>query len=134
MLKEVSLRIPEAVYHQASWLAKGRDEQLEDVLVKAIDIESLARKMVVDLSEADEGLDREQEAYEQMHEELKRQYLGQSVALKGGKLIDMDVDYGTLYERVLARYPDESVWMTTVRNEAIPTLMMRSPRWERKAK
>lgn len=134
MLKEVRLRIPDSVYHQASWLAKGRDEQLEDILAKAIDLDSLARQMVVDLSEADEALDHEQEAYEQMHGELKMHYLGQSVALKGGKLIDVDADYGVLYERILARYPDESVWITTVRDEAIPTLMMRSPRWERKAK
>lgn len=134
MLKEVSLRIPENIYHQASWLAKGRDEKLEDVLAKAIDLDRLARQMVVDLSEADKALDNEQDAYEQMHTELKQRYLGQSVALKEGKLIDVDADYGVLYERILARYPNESVWITTVRDEAIPTLMMRSPRWERKAK
>jgi len=119
MLKEVRLIIPEKVYHQASWLAKERDEQLEDILAKAIDLDSLARQMVVDLSEADEELDREQEAYEQMHAELKMPYLGQSVALKAGKLIDVDADYGVLYERILARYPDESVWITTVRDEAM---------------
>jgi len=86
---------------------------------------------VIDLAEPNDALDREMEAYIAMHSKLKEQYLGKHVAIFQGKLVAHDVEYGALYERVLERYPNKTVWISTVREEAIPTLHLRSPRLER---
>lgn len=85
----------------------------------------------VDLSDSNKALDQEMDAYIQMHEELKEQYLGKHVAIFQGKLVDHDNDYGSLYERVLEHYPNQTVWISTVREEAISTIQMRSPRFAR---
>lgn len=129
MLKQVTLTIPERLYDDAAIIAKQTNSPLEELLVDAIDLSKLQSRLVVDLSEADEALEREQEAYIQMHQKLKEQYLGVSVAVHGGQLVDTDTDYGALYERIMANYPMKSVWLTTVKEEATPTLMMRSPRF-----
>lgn len=85
----------------------------------------------VDLTQPNDALDQEMEAYIEMHATLKEQYLGQHVAIFQGELVDHDADYGTLYERILARYPNQTVWISTIREEAIPTMHQRSPRFER---
>jgi hypothetical protein len=75
-------------------------------------------------------MEREMLAFIQMHPVLKKKYLGQHVAIFGSQLIDMDEDYAALYERIDAQYPDQFVWMATVEDEPIPTLVFRSPRLE----
>jgi hypothetical protein len=50
------------------------------------------------------------------------------VAIYDGKLIDHDQDFIRLYERIEAIYPNEFVWLATVEEEAMPTLISRSPR------
>jgi hypothetical protein len=45
-------------------------------------------------------------------------------------LIDHDPDHEALYRRIDAQYPDEFVWISPVEEEAIPTLVFRSPRIE----
>ncbi len=74
------------------------------------------------------AVEREMQAYIALHPRLKEKYLGQHVAIYDGKLIDVDEDYGALYQRIDAQYPDEFVWLATVEEEAMPTLIFRSPR------
>jgi hypothetical protein len=76
----------------------------------------------------DVAVEREMQAYIALHPQLKDKYLGQHVAIYGGKLIDTDRDYMALYKRIEIRYPREFVWLTTVQEEAMPTLIFRSPR------
>jgi hypothetical protein len=71
---------------------------------------------------------REMQAYITLHPMLKEKYLGQHVAIYEGKLIDVDQDYGALCQRIDAQYPNEFVWLATVGEEAMPTLVFRSPR------
>jgi hypothetical protein len=52
------------------------------------------------------------------------------VAIYNGRLIDEDEEYGALFERIDARYPDRFVWMTQVKDEPIETLFVRSFRFE----
>ena len=68
MLKQVTLTIPERLYDYAAHLAKQTHSPLEELLADAIDLEKLQSRMVASLSEADEVLEREQEAYIQMHQ------------------------------------------------------------------
>lgn len=72
----------------------------------------------------------EMQAYIALHPMLKEKYFGQYVALYQGKLIDHDPDHEALYTRIDAQYPDEFVWISPVEEEAIPTLVFRSPRLE----
>lgn len=61
---------------------------------------------------------------------LREKHLGQHVAIFNGQLIDVDSDYGALYERIDAQYPDQFVWLATVTDDPMPTLVFRSPRLE----
>lgn len=83
----------------------------------------------VDLSESDETVDRETQAYIQLHPFLLQNYFGKFVAVHGGKLIDHAEDFDTLYERIIAEYPDEFVWISEVKDEPIETFTVRSPRF-----
>ena len=73
----------------------------------------------------------EMQAYVALHPMLKEKYFGQYVAVYKGKLIDHDTDHEALYDRIDAQYPDEFVWISPVEEEPIPTLVFRSPRFER---
>jgi hypothetical protein len=81
-------------------------------------------------AELDELATPEMQAYLALHPMLKEKYLGQYVAIYQGKLIDHDPDHEALYRRIDAQYPDEFVWISPVEEEAIPTLVFRSPRIE----
>ena len=81
-------------------------------------------------AELDEAPTPEMQAYLALHPMLKEKYLGQYVAIYQGKLIDHDPDHEALYIRIDAEYPDEFVWISLVEEEAIPTLIFRSPRIE----
>lgn len=81
-------------------------------------------------AELDEAPTPEMQVYLALHPLLKEKYLGQYVAIYQGKLIDHDLDHEALYTRIDAEYPDEFVWISLVEEEAIPTLIFRSPRIE----
>ncbi|MEM7531265.1 MAG: DUF5678 domain-containing protein [Chloroflexota bacterium] len=76
-----------------------------------------------------EAISREQKAYIELHPMLKETYLGQSVAIYQGELIDVDEDFSTLVGRVRKKYPQEVVLMKTVKEEPIETIYMRSIRF-----
>jgi len=85
-----------------------------------------------ELSDLDPDADctPEMQAYIALHPLLKEKYFGQYVAIYQGKLIDHDSVHEALYRRIDAQYPDKFVWISLVEEEAIPTLMFRSPRIE----
>ena len=85
----------------------------------------------IDLSEQDEAVDREMNAYIELHPILKEKYFGKHVAIYGGKLVDYDEDHSALYVRIDKRYPNEFVWISKVEEEPIQTFFFRSPRFER---
>lgn len=84
----------------------------------------------LEVHEPDEEATSEMQAYIAMHPMLKEKYFGQYVAIFKGQLIDYDTDHAALFSRIDAQYPDEFVWISPVAEEAIPTLVFRSPRIE----
>lgn len=76
----------------------------------------------------DEAINREGAAYRRLHPELKQKYLGQYVAVHGGKLVDHDSNQVDLYLRVEARYPGEFVWIAPVQEEPEEVYVIHSPR------
>lgn len=73
-------------------------------------------------------MEREMAAYIAMHPRLWETYPRQHVAIYHGELVAHDADFGTLYERILEKYQDEFVLLTTVKAEPIETIVVRSPR------
>jgi hypothetical protein len=129
MAEQISVSIPKPIYQRIQQFANRRNQPLADALAELLD-QSLPPTTELKADE-DAAVEREMQAYIALHPMLKQKYLGQlgqHVALYGGKLIDADEDYGALYQRIDAQYPDEFVWLATVEEEAMPTLIFRSPR------
>jgi hypothetical protein len=75
-----------------------------------------------------EALEREQAAYERLHESLLTTHEGQFVAIHSGELVDVDPDQMVLVRRIMAVYPDQVVHIRQVRRDPEPELHFRSPR------
>ena len=74
-------------------------------------------------------MNREVAAFEAMHEELKKSYWGQFVAIRHGKVIDFDPDEQLLIVRVRGRFPNDVVLFRKVQETLPPVLVFRSPRF-----
>jgi predicted transcriptional regulator len=73
----------------------------------------------------------EAEAFRQMHAELAKQYLGQYVAIHNGQLVDHDVDFQKLHQRVPQTYGRQAILLRRVTTDPERVLVMRSPRLNR---
>ena len=110
-------------------MARVRNQPVDDVLVEVLDQALPSNEEFLNSAE-DDAVEKEMRAFVEMHPMLKEKYLGQHVAIFDGQLIDVDEDYGTLYKRIDAKYPDQFVWLATITNDPMPTLVFRSPRLE----
>ena len=81
----------------------------------------------------DQKLKAEVQAFERMHPQLVKQYLGQFVAVHEGQIVDADVDFETLFLRVEKRLGDVPVLIRPVSVEPTPELRAPGPRLERSA-
>jgi hypothetical protein len=126
MAEQISVPIPKPIYQRIQQFANRHNQPLADALAELLD-QSLPPTTELKADE-DAAVEREMEAYIALHPRLKEKHLGQHVAIYGGKLIDADEHYGALYQRIDAQYPDEFVWLATVEEEAMPTLIFCSPR------
>ncbi len=127
MAEQINIPIPQTLYRRVRELARLRKQPVDNVLIDVLE-QALPPSNEPDVTNEDAAVDREMQAYINLHPMLKEKYLGQHVAIFGGKLIDIDKDYGVLYERIDAQYPDQFVWLSTVEEEPMPTLLFRSPR------
>ena len=76
------------------------------------------------------ALRREKEAFLALYPALRDEYKGQFVAIYQGQLIDHDVNYSHLYERLHTLYPNQIMWISQIQESALPDIVMRSPRLE----
>lgn len=129
MLEQITVTIPQKLYRRVRDLARARNQPVDDVLADVLE-QALPADYSSPIDIEDDAVVREMQAYIQMHPLLKKKYLGQHVAILNGQLIDVDEDYGALYERIDAKYPAQFVWMATIEDEPMPTLVFRSPRLE----
>ena len=122
MAEQITISLSEALYQRARELARRRNRPVAAVLAEVLD-EALPSGTVEDTA-----VTREMDAYIAMHSMLREKYPGQHIAIFRGELVDRDEDFSALYKRIDSQYPDDFVWLTKVREEAIPTLHFRSPR------
>lgn len=132
MTIQVTLDVSCQLYERAESLAQRRRQEItaviEDLLEAGLPLVEDETESIT-LSEPDEAMDREREAYIAMHPMLKEKFFNKHVAVYGGQLVDYDDDFEALYERIEAQYPDKFVWLSTVEEEPIPTIRVRSPRF-----
>jgi hypothetical protein len=129
MFEQITVSIPQKLYKRVRDLARARNQPVDDLLVDVLE-RAIPTEKPAPVNQEDDPMEREMRAFIQMHPMLKKKYFGQHVAILNGQLIDVDQDYGALYERIDAQYPDQFVWMATVEDEPMPTLVFRSPRLE----
>ncbi len=72
-------------------------------------------------------LDQEIAAFEKMHPELKKSYLGEWVAVHQQALVDHDKDVPALYRRIRAKYGRTSVLIRQVSESAVEEVWSRTP-------
>ena len=136
MLSEVTLKIPRNLFARAKQLTQDQSEKSPDELIEVLDqILASVESKESGISEEEHGMEdpalqREMQAYIAIHPMLKKTHFGKHVAIFQAKLIDSDDDYEALTRRIDARYPDQFVWISTVEDEPIQTLVFRSPRLE----
>lgn len=139
MTTQVLLELSDREYEQAQRLAHTRQQDVAEVVKLAMDkglplLEEFRAGNAMNpadnaaISQQKAALRREKSAYIKLHSKLKEKYFGQYVAIYGEAMVDVDPDFGTLYERVRSRFPDQVVLMTQVNNEPVETIIVRSPR------
>lgn len=137
MPAQVLVTLPDSVYERVQQLAQVHQQEIAEAIAEYLETNlpsvEPTRQIPETRSTQKAALAREKAAYIRMHPMLKEKYFGQHVAIYQGELIDMDSDYGQLYERIRARYPNEIVWLATVTEEPIETIVVRSPRFVTKA-
>ncbi|MBI5349365.1 MAG: hypothetical protein HZB77_08645 [Chloroflexi bacterium] len=72
-------------------------------------------------------IDKEIAAFEAMHNELKRKYLGEWIAIDHEQLVDHDIDRVKLYKRVRAQFGRKSVLIRQVQEQAVEEIWIRTP-------
>lgn len=104
-------------------ITRSREAAVEDFVNQAV------RERLEQLE--DQKLEAEAQAFERMHPQLVKQYLGQFVAVHEGQVADADIDFEALFLRLQKRLGDVPVLIRPVSTE--PTLELRapSPRLER---
>jgi len=130
MTQNINVTLSDQAYRRMRRWAKARHldigEAVAEFLAETLPDNSIP---IVPQAELDPHVEREKAAYLNLYPQLKAQYGGQYVAIFGEKVVDHDVDYGALFERIDDRYPDTFVWLTRVGDEPIETIAFRSPRF-----
>jgi hypothetical protein len=75
-------------------------------------------------------MEQEVAAFEELHADLVKQYLGEYVAIYQGRVIDHDRNESELIDRIEATYPTAVVLVRCVQEQLPPPLYIRSPRLE----
>ena len=122
---QVTLDVPENIYHEAAQLAQETQRTVDDVL-KEIVIRSFPA-FYVDPDQ--DKMQSEVHAFEEMHAKLWEKYPNQYVAIYQSKVIDHDTDERALLDRLDSTHPDEVVLVRKVLPELPGELVFRSPRF-----
>ncbi len=124
----VSLDIPPEIYHRAQRIARQRRSDVQSVLLDSIDLDDETGRMPDAASSEDDAMWREELAFQRLHPELVKRYLGEYVAVLDGQVIDHDRDQVALYKRIRQRYPDQFVLISPVTKNPVEEYVFRSPR------
>lgn len=131
MTVKVQLEINDELYRQAEALAKATQRSVTTVLSEAITLEDVITEPTSEADLPEENIERERSAFLALHTQLKKNYLGQYVAIFAQQLVDHDAELKSLYQRIRQKYPDEFVLIRRVEANPEPVYHFRSPRFVR---
>ena len=77
-----------------------------------------------------EQIKTEAAAFRTQYDKLRRQFIGQYVAIYRGEVVDHDPEFQALHSRIRQRYGRQPVLLRRVEREPERTLVFRSPRFE----
>lgn len=127
MTVKVQLEINDALCRQAEALARATQRSVKAILTEAITLEEPTTE--TDLPE--DSMEQERLAFLTLHDQLKKSYLGQYVAIFAQQLVDHDAELKPLYQRIRHQYPHEFVLIRRVEADPEPVHYFRSPRFVR---
>lgn len=134
MTRYIQVPVSDQRYRQLQLWAKRRQQDIGEAVAEyLVENPPDSQEWVIPPSEEAVQLEAEKQAYLHLYPQLKEEFFGQYVAIYQGKLIDHDVAYAALFERIDDRFPDEFVWLTQVQDEPIGTIAFRSPRFVEEA-
>ncbi|MCB8945947.1 MAG: hypothetical protein H6658_19550 [Ardenticatenaceae bacterium] len=130
MTTQILLMLPDELYEEAAHAAEVQNMHLDNLLVNLIrtGLPGAENKPSLMTYEPDRDVEKEINAYHQLHPTLKKNYLGQHVAILDGELIDHDADGVALSQRVYEKFPDKFILIREVETESDRILHFRSPR------
>lgn len=132
MEAQVTVTLPDRLYHRVQSLARVKRRQLAEAIVEHLEAtlpEDEDLPAAVDLpAQQRVALAREEAAYIRLHPQLKVTHFGRYVAIYQGELIDTDDTFGALVERVRRKFPQQVLWLTQVKEEPIQTIVKRGNR------
>jgi len=126
----VTLTLPATVYQEAAKQASATNRTIEQVLAEQLQ-EDLNSFPSIHVSQNRAAMVREAEAYQRLHPDLVKHWLGHYVAIYQGQVVDQDQDEEALLERRRCNYAGKVVLIRRVETEAEPELVLRSPRFAR---
>jgi hypothetical protein len=130
MTQQITVSLSDRAYRRVKQWADARRQDVGEAIVDFLD-ENLPNTAspLIPPATADADVEQEKAAYLRLYPHLKAEYESQYVAIHGGQLVDHDVDYGALFERIDEKYPDSFVWLTRVEDKPMRTIRARSPRF-----
>ena len=123
---EVLLNVPDDVYSRVERLAQKSQREVADVILDSIT--HTFAPFPVDPNRA--AMSKNVEAYQAIHPDLLKTYLGQYVAICDGQLLDHDSDPVVLLKRIRAQHPNKVVLRRKVEAIPEPQIHIRHPRVE----
>lgn len=126
MSTQILLDVPDDLYRQVRTVAARTQQAVADVL-----LDSITRSFApfpIDPRRAE--MSRNVAAFVAMHPALVKEYLGKTVAIFEGHLVDYDADPIALLQRVRQEYPNRVVLRRKVELLAERELRIRHPRIE----
>lgn len=121
----VQLDMTEEVYHRVERYARDSEQDIETIIAELVDQNFPTLKPPFSAIDSSE---REIAAFRAMHEDLKKTYGGEHVAIYQGKLVDHDSNLDQLHQRIEARFPDHFVLIRPISATPDREFFFRSPR------
>jgi hypothetical protein len=118
-----TVALQSSLMEQLEQVASEQDLMPDELLETALQayLQKLAR----------EKIKAEALAFQTMHPELVKDYLGQYVAMHKGKVVDHDPDFQALHRRVRQRFGRQAILLRRVEATPEHEMVFRSPRFQR---
>ncbi len=129
MAHEISLRLTDDLYQRIARIATTRNQAIEVAIIEQLD-QTLTHTSPNEFQLAGDEAEQEIAAFHALHSRLRKEFPGQYVAIKDGKLVDHDPDRLSLFARIDEKYPDVFVLMRPVEERVDREFYFRSPRLE----